>query len=129
MSRLPRAGRALECKQVSGSIIITAKGTNEVVDIDRVAMLEGDPEMRSCEVNDGDATACKGSPRFMQAKIYCKGDQYNENERRDVPEVHSVPLEGELVWEQQCKGLERCRECVDRINLAWGPKGVYGQVG
>jgi len=34
-----------------------AEGTNEVVDINRVAMLEGDPELRSCEVNDGDMTA------------------------------------------------------------------------
>jgi len=43
-----------------------AEGTNEVVDVDRVAMLEGDPEMRSCEANDGDAThakACHGSSK------------------------------------------------------------------
>ena len=70
MSRLPRAGRALECKQGSGSINITAKGTNEVVDIDRVAMLEGDPEMRSCEVNDGEGLErC----RVSIASIWCGG--------------------------------------------------------
>ena len=108
-----------------------AEGTNEVVDVDRVAMLEGDPEMRTCEVNDGDATACKGSPWFKQAKIYCKDDQYNENERRDVPEVHSVPLEGELVWcgSSSARGSNGAQERVERINLAWGHEGVYGQVG
>ena len=57
MTGLPRAGGALKCKQGSGNIIIMAEGTNEVVDINRVAMLEGDPELRSCEVNDGDMTA------------------------------------------------------------------------
>lgn len=44
----------------SGNIIIMAEGTNEVmkvVDIDRVAVLEGDPETRPCEVNDSNTTA------------------------------------------------------------------------
>jgi len=105
----------------------------EVVDIVRVAVLEGDPET-GAEVNDSNAMAYRGSPWFKQVVFYCKDDQHSENGMRDAPEVHSVPLKRELVWcgSGSARGLNgdenASNASIWRGRTHWGHEGVYGQV-
>jgi len=103
--RPPIEGEPNACKQEATDGVVTAertKGTVETAeptetdaDVDRTALLGGEPAERACGVDEGDEERERKS-RLQQTIFYCKESrQRDENAKNDVPHVHGLPLEGE----------------------------------
>ena len=102
---LPIEGEPSECEQeVVDSVVTTGctNGTVEmaepremVVDVDRTALLGGEPVETACGVDEGDETGCKDL-QLPKAEFYCKEtNQRNENANRNVPITYRLLLKGE----------------------------------
>ena len=104
--RLPIEGEPHGCKQEVADNVVTAGCTNGTVekaepqvadaDVDRTALLGGEPAERASGVDEGDGTEHEPPTQLQQMKFYCKENcQRNENANDDVPNAHGLPLEGE----------------------------------
>jgi len=101
--RLPTEDEPCECEQEAAESVVTAGRTNgtaqsanppTVVDVDRTALLGGDPAERDCGVDEGDGTERVPQSRLQQTN--CKEhDQRSGNATENVPNAHGLPLEGE----------------------------------
>jgi len=111
--RPPIEGEPNACKQEATDGIVIAERTigtvktaepcKTVADIDRTALLGGEPAERVCGVDESDRKERKPQSRLQQTNLYCKeGRQHNENAIRDVPNVHGLLLEGE--WDVCASG-------------------------
>ena len=105
--RLPIEGKPGECKQEEAVSIVTATRTNGmakmakptemVADIDRTALLDGEPAETACGVDEGDEMGHKDL-QLPKAGLYCEErHQCNENMKDDIPSAYGMPLEGEWV--------------------------------
>ena len=103
--RLPIEGKPRKCKQEEVASVVmathtngmakTAKPTEMVADIDRTALLDGEPVETACGVDEGDETGCKDL-QLLKAGLYCEErHQCNENTMDDIPIAYGLPLEGE----------------------------------
>ena len=69
---------------------------NEIADIDRTALLGGEPEERACGVDKGNGMEHKGKLRLQETNLLCKeACQRNENATENVPITHRLLLKGE----------------------------------
>ena len=104
-SRLPTDGEPSRCKQEVAESVVTAERANGTVemaeptemvaDVNRTALLGGEPAETACEVNEGDGTECKDL-QLLKAGLYCEErHQRNENTTDDIPIAYGLPLEGE----------------------------------
>jgi len=104
--RPPIEGEPNACKQEATDGVVTAelmKGMVEmaepretVADVDRTALLGGEPAERVCGVDEGDETEHDSESRLQQTQFYYEeGRQHDENANRNVPKAHGLPLEGE----------------------------------
>ena len=75
---------------------MTAEPNEIITDINRTALLGGEPAERVCGVNEGDEMECDGQSRLQQAPFYCKESrQRNGNANGNVPSAYKLLLEGE----------------------------------
>ena len=93
------------CKQEVADSVVTAGRTNRMVrmaeptkmvaDVNRTALLGGEPAEMACEVDEGDGTERKDL-QLLKAGLYCEErHQRNENTMDDIPIAYRLPLEGE----------------------------------
>jgi len=103
--RPPIDGEPRECKQEVVESVVTAERTNGTAqlanrpetdaDIDKTALLGGEPAERASGVNEGDEER-EHESQIQQTIFYCKESrQHNENANGNVPKAHGLPLEGE----------------------------------
>ena len=71
-----------------------AKPTEMDADIDRTALLGGEPVEMACGVDKGDRMKRESKSRLQQMKLLCKEDD-QRNASANVPSAYGVPLEGE----------------------------------
>ena len=102
--RLPIDGEPNECKQEAADSVVTAGHMNQmvemaepqIVDVDRTALLGGEPAERVHIVNEGDKTERKPQAQLQQTNLLCRGIcQHSENTKETVPIANGLPLEGE----------------------------------
>ena len=103
--RLPIVGKPCECEQEAANSVVTAGCTNGTVerakptvadaDVDRMALLGGEPAERASGVDEGDGMECEPQMRLQQTILYCKEVQRSGIANRDVPITNRLPLEGE----------------------------------
>ena len=104
--RLPIDGKPGECKQEAANGVVTAECTKGTVgmaepretdaDVDRTALLGGEPAERARGVGKGDETERDSESQLQQTNFYCKEScQRDENANDNVPKAHGLPLEGE----------------------------------
>ena len=74
--------------------------TNEMdVDVDRMALLGGEPAERVHIVNEGDKMEREPQTQLQQTGFYCEESrQCSGNTTDNIPVAHGVPLEGEWTW-------------------------------
>jgi len=111
--RLPIDGKPGECKQEAANGVVTAGCTKGMVgtanlpetdaDVDRTALLGGEPAERVCGVDEGDETDREYQSRIQQTNR--KKHQRNANANMDVPSAHKLPLEGE--WTVYASGEDQ----------------------
>jgi len=103
--RLPIDGKPGECKQEAMDGVVTAGRTNGTAqsanppetdaDVDRTALLGGEPAERASGVDEGDEER-EHESQIQQTIFYCKESrQHDENANGNVPKAHGLPLEGE----------------------------------
>ena len=83
------------CKQEVVDSVVTAECTNgmaemakptKIADVDRMALLGGEPVERACGVDEGDGTEHKGKSRLQEIELLCKeSHQCNGNMMDDIP--------------------------------------------
>ena len=79
----------------TNGMVETAEPRETVVDVDRTALLGGEPAETACGVDEGDKTGRKDL-QLPKAEFYCEEtNQRNENANRNVPIAYRLPLEGE----------------------------------
>ena len=103
--RPPIEGGPSECKQEVVESIMMAERTNgmvkmakptEIADIDRMALLGGEPAERACGVNEGDGTEHEGKSRLQETNLLCEETrQHSGNATEDTPSARKLPLVGE----------------------------------
>ena len=102
--RPPIDGEPNECKQEAVDSIVTAGRMNRMVetaepqiaDVDRTALLGGEPAERVHIVDKGDETECEPQARLQQTNFLCGGIcQCSENANETVPIANGLPLKGE----------------------------------
>jgi len=79
------------------------EGTEMHADVDRTALLGGEPAERVCGVDEGDETDREYQSRIQQTNR--KKHQRNANANMDVPSAHKLPLEGE--WTVYASGEDQ----------------------
>ena len=103
--RLPIEGKPSECKQEQAESVVTAGCTNRTVqlanptetdaDVNRTALLGGEPAERVCRVDEGDGEH-ESQSRIQQTYFYCEEDrQHNRNATENIPITYGLLLEGE----------------------------------
>ena len=104
--RLPIEGEPSGCKQEAAESIVTAGRMNGTVeraeptvadaDIDRMALLGGEPAERASGVDKGNRMEHEPQMQLQQTGFYCEEDrQHNGNASEDIPIACGLPLEGE----------------------------------
>ena len=103
--RPPIDGKPCECKQEVVDSDMMAGCTNgtvklakptKITDIDRTALLGGEPAERACGVDEGDGTEHKGRLWLQETNLLCKETcQCNGNTENNLPIAYGLPLEGE----------------------------------
>ena len=72
------------------------KGGEMDADVDRTPMLGREQVMRDCGVGEGDGTERKSKSQLQQTYFYCEEDhQRNGNVESNIPITYGLPLEGE----------------------------------
>ena len=72
------------------------KGSEMDADVDRTPMLGGEPVMRDCGVDEGDGTEHESKSQLQQTYFYCEEDhQCNGNAESNIPIAYGLLLEGE----------------------------------
>ena len=103
--RLPIEGEPSECKQEQAESMVTAGCTNGMAqlanptetdtDVNRTALLGGEPAERVCRVDKGDGER-ESQSRIQQTYFYCKETgRGNEIANRNLPSALGLPLMGE----------------------------------
>ena len=102
--RLPIEGEPHGCKQEVAESVVTAERTNGTVttaepladaDIDRMALLSGEPAERASGVDKGDGTEHRDL-QLQQTNLLCEETrQHNRNAEEDIPSAQRLLLEGE----------------------------------
>jgi len=104
--RPPIEGEPNACKQEATDGIMMAERTKGMAqsanppetdtDVDRTALLGGEPAERARGVGEGDETERDSESQPQQTRFYCEeSHQRNKNANRNVPSIHGVPLVGE----------------------------------
>ena len=102
--RPPIDGEPNECKQEAVDSVVTAGRMNRMVetaepqiaDVDRMALLGGEPAERVHIVDEGDETEREPQARLQQTNLLCGGIcQCSENANETVPIANGLPLKGE----------------------------------
>ena len=94
------------CEQEAAESIVMAERMNGMVqsanlpetiaDVDRTALLGGEPAERACGVDEGDGTECEGKSWLQEIELLCKEScQRNRNTMDDIPSARKLPLVGE----------------------------------
>ena len=111
--RLPIEGEPCECEQEAVNGVVTAECTNGMVeraeptvvdaDVDRMALLGGEPAERASGVDEGDGTERGYQAQLQQTGFYCEESrQRSGNATEDIPSAQKLPLEGE--WSGYASG-------------------------
>ena len=129
--RLPVEGEPSGCKQEVVESVVTAGRTNgmvetaeptEIMDVDRMALLGGEPAERVHIVDEGDETEREPQMRLQQTGFYCEEScQHSGNAMDNIPVAHGVPLEGEWTW---CASGEASDPKLDGIELEGCASGM-----
>ncbi|KIM58353.1 hypothetical protein SCLCIDRAFT_28137, partial [Scleroderma citrinum Foug A] len=95
--RLPIEDEPSECTQEAADSDVMAGRTNEMdADVDRMALLGGEPAERVHIVDEGDETEREPQARLQQTNLLCGGIcQHNKNANTNIPIAYGLPLEGE----------------------------------
>ena len=102
--RLPIEDEPSECTQEAADSDVMAGRTNEMdTDVDRMALLGGEPAERVHIVDEDDETEREPQTRLQQTGFYCEeSHQRSGNAMDNIPVTHGVPLEGE--WTRCASG-------------------------
>ena len=96
--RLPAEGEPCKYEQETAEIIvIVAEGIisgmvafpMEVVDVDEMAMLDGNPATRACAIGEDDGVVCGSTPKLQEAHRHNEDGQRNETTYLKYTECHS----------------------------------------
>ena len=103
--RPPIEGGPSKCKQEVVESIMMAEHMNgmvemaeptKIMDIDRTALLGGEPAERACGVDEGDGTEHEGKLWLQETNLLCEeARQRNENTTENIPITNGLLLEGE----------------------------------
>ena len=98
--RLPIEDEPSECTQEAADSDVMAGRTNKMdADVDRMALLGGEPAERVHIVDEGDETEREPQMQLQQTGFYCEESrQHSGNATDNIPVAHGVPLEGEWTW-------------------------------
>jgi len=126
-------GKPCECKQEVVESIVTAecmKGTvrkanppEVITDVNRTALLGGEPAERASGVDKGDEE-CDSELQPQQTEFYCEEiHQCNKNANTNIPNACGLPLEGEWLVYASSK-MTNSNGDADALNAA--VECVYG---
>jgi len=122
-----------ECKQEGADGVVTAGRTNGTAqsanppkmdaDVNRTALLGGEPAKRASGVDKGDKMEHDSQSRLQQTQFYYEGScQHDENANANIPSAYGLPLEGEWLvcasgevsdWNGDANALNAAIERVD----------------
>ena len=99
-------GKPCECEQEAANSVATAGCTNGTVeraeptvadaDVNRMALLGGEPVERASGVDEGDGMECEPQTRLPKTELFCEEThQRNGNAEDNIPIANRLPLEGE----------------------------------
>ena len=97
------------------------------VDVNRTALLGGEPEKRASGVDEGDKMEHNSQSRLQQTQFYYKGScQHDENTNANVPSAYRLLLEGE--WLVCASGVSQSVDLGQNNNPNTTPTKDYKNV-